>query len=137
VGSHVLERMRGRARDVRTRRAIQRWQYRQRRLAAGVWYRLRRVLADAQAAYVIAEQDARQLVAEGYRPDPCGADIAPAKVLVFVDERRLAAVASRRPIPVALGADFLAAAAVALVPFEGIRVSLGGRGVEDPAARPG
>lgn len=114
-----IDRMRARAQAVRTRAAIRLWQYRQRDLAAGVWFRLRRVLADAKGAYAISEDDARRLVAEGYAPEPCGAELAPEKTIIFVDGPRLAALASRRPIPVALGPEFLAARAVALVPFEG------------------
>ncbi|HEV8358624.1 MAG TPA: hypothetical protein VGX21_05695 [Methylomirabilota bacterium] len=42
-----------RVRQVRSRVAVQAWEYRQRHHAKGVWMRLRRILADAQAAYVI------------------------------------------------------------------------------------
>ncbi len=118
MSSAALERMHARARAVRTRSAIRRWQYRQRHLAAGVWYRLRRVLAGASTGYAIAVEDAHRLRAEGYELEACGAEIEPPKLLLFVDEARLESVASRRPIPIALGPDFLAAPAVALVPFE-------------------
>lgn len=118
MGESPVDRMRARARAVRTRAAIRRWQYRQRNLAAGVWFRLRRVLADAERAYAISDEDARQLVAEGYTPEPCGTEVAPEKTIIFVDEPRLAALSSRRPIPVRLGPAFLAARAVALVPFD-------------------
>ena len=110
--------MRARARAVHGRAAVKRWQYRQRALAAGVWFRLRRALAAAQAAYAISQEDARRLVDEGYPCAPCGNEIAPPKTLVFVNERRLSTLASRRQIPVALGPDFLLAETVALVPFE-------------------
>jgi hypothetical protein len=53
--------MRARASAVRTRRLVRGWQYRRRNLAAGVWFRLRRVLADARAAHVISEEDAARL----------------------------------------------------------------------------
>lgn len=118
MSSAALARMQARARAVRTQSAIRRWQYRQRHLAAGVWYRLRRVLADAKAAYAIAEDEAQRLHAEGYELHRCGTEIEPPKLLLFVDARRLETVASRRPIPVDLGPEFLAARAVALVPFE-------------------
>ena len=114
----AIERMQARARAVRTRAQVRAWRYRQRNLAAGVWFRLRRVLADAQAAYVISAEDARRLVAEGYECPACGREIAPAKAIVFVDERRLENVENRRPIRVDLGPAFLTADAVALVRFD-------------------
>jgi hypothetical protein len=83
-----------------------------------VWFRLRRVLADARAAYVVSGEDARRLMDEGYRFEPCGGELAPPKTLVFVSETRLSTLASRREIAVALGADFLLAGNVALVPFD-------------------
>jgi hypothetical protein len=110
--------MHARARAVRTRATIRAWQYRQRNLAAGAWFRLRRVLADAMAAYVIGDEDARRLLAEGYQAEACGLDVAPPKTLVFVDERRLSRIAGRRQVPVGLGPAVLAASALALVRFD-------------------
>jgi hypothetical protein len=136
VADTALERMQARARLVRTRSAIRHWEYRQRHLAAGVWFRLRRVLADASAAYAIAEEDAYRLRAEGYVSEACGAEIEPPKLLLFVDARRLDAIGSRRHIPVGLGPDFLAAPAVALVPFDGIR-DLSGQGNTHPPSSAG
>ena len=121
MDSRRLDRMQARARQVRTRVTVRRWNYRQRNLAAGVWFRLRRVLADAKAAYVISEQDARQLVTEGYRVEACGSQVTPEKAILFVDETRLSSVESRRSIPVRLGPDFLTATAIALVAFDGVR----------------
>ena len=117
----ALDRMRERVRSVRTRAAVRSWSYRQRHLAAGVWFALRRVLADARAAWVISDEDARQLVAEGYRPEACGGGIAPAKTLLFVDEPRLSKIETRRLITVGLGPDFLAAGAIALIAFDDVR----------------
>lgn len=68
--------------------------------------------------YVISDADAARLVREGCRVDPCGLDLVPPKQILFVDARRLAAAPSARAIPVRLSAEFLAATAVALVPFE-------------------
>ena len=116
-----LDRMQARARDVRTRAAVRGWEYRQRHLAAGVWLRLRRVLAGAKAAYVISDEDAVRLLAEGHRLEVCGREVAPEKKILFVDERRLAQVESRRPIAVGLGPDFLTASAIALVAFDDLR----------------
>ena len=86
-----------------------------------MWFRLRRVLADAATACAISEQDARLLIAEGYRADASGAGIAPEKTIVFVDERRLSGIEGRRPIPVGLGPEFLAARWIALIPFDETR----------------
>ena len=116
-----LDKMRARAADVRTRAAVRRWDYRQRNLAAGVWFRLRRVLADAKAAYVISDEDVRRLIAEEYAPQACGSEVTPEKIIVFVDEMRLSKVESRRPIRVGLGPDFLMAPAIALIAFDDVR----------------
>ena len=115
----AIDRMQARARTVRTRATVRRWRYRQRHLAAGVWFRLRRVLAEASAAYVITEEDALQLAAEGYEPEPSGGQVAPAKTILFVDKARLRTLGTCRPIPVSLGPEFLAARTIALVPFDG------------------
>lgn len=120
MDSRALERMRVHARTVRARAQVRAWKYRQRNLAAGVWFRLRRALADAKAAYVISDEDARRLLAEGYEGVACGREVAPEKAIVFVDERRLDRVESRRPIRVDLGTAFLAASAIALVRFDEI-----------------
>ena len=105
-------------RAVKARARVRSWTYRQRNLAAGVWFRLRRVLAQAQTAYDIPEEEARGLLAEGYRPEPCGGEVAPEKTILFVDEARLSRIATRRQIPVGLGPEFFAARAIALVPFD-------------------
>jgi uncharacterized protein involved in type VI secretion and phage assembly len=114
----ALERMRARARAVRARAEVRRWEYRQRNLAAGVWFRLRRVLADAREAYVISEDAARQLTAEGHRAEPAGAELSPEKAILFVSAARLAQIEGRLPIPVRLGPEFLEARVIALVPFD-------------------
>ena len=118
MDSPAIERLRARAQRVRTRAQVRGWEYRQRNLAAGVWFQLRRALADARAAYVIADEDARQLESEGYTVEACGRRLAPEKTMVFVDQQRLARIASRRSIPVGLGPEFLSAASVALVRFD-------------------
>ena len=118
MSSEGIDRLRARVRAVRTRAEVRAWQYRQRNLAAGVWFRLRRVLADAKEAYVIDDEDARRLLAEGYEAVASGGEVAPPKTMVFVDERRLARIVSRRWMPVGLGSAFLAAGAIALVRFD-------------------
>jgi hypothetical protein len=116
----LLDNMRARAHAVRTRAAIRSWEYRQRDLAAGVWFRIRRVLAEAKEAYTISEADAQQLIGEGCKPEPCGAQLAPEKTIIFVDVARLVQIESRRQMPVRLCPDFLMATAVALVPFDSL-----------------
>ena len=74
--------------------------------------------AEARDAYVISDEDDRRLVAEGYQPEPCGAQVSPEKTMLFVDDARLSDIASRRQIPVGLGPDFLAASAIVLIAFE-------------------
>jgi hypothetical protein len=121
VDRSLVDRMQARARAVRTRATVRRWNYRQRHLAAGVWFRLRRILADAKAAYVISERDAGQLAGEGYTLEAYGGCVTPEKLILFVDERRLSQIEARRPIPVNLGPDFLSATAIALVAFDDVR----------------
>jgi hypothetical protein len=53
-------------------RLVRAWEFRQRHHAKGMWMRLRRVLADAQSAYVIPSVEAQKLLAEGYAAHPVG-----------------------------------------------------------------
>jgi hypothetical protein len=110
--------MEARAKAVRTAAAVRRWRYRQRHLAAGVWFKFRLVLARASAVYAISAADARRLLDEGYGAEPCGRQLAPEKTLLFVDARRLSTIAERRPLRVGLGPDVLTAPILALVPFD-------------------
>jgi hypothetical protein len=102
----------------RRRMLIRAWQHRQRNHTHGVWFRLRRVLADAQDAYILTRADATELVAEGYRAEPVGSELAPARLIVFAPAARLARLASARPIIVRLSAELLSAEALGLTRFE-------------------
>jgi hypothetical protein len=113
--SPVLNR---RLRDQRARVLIRSFGYRQRHHAHGVWFSFRRVLAGAAAAYVISEDDATTLAAEGCHVEPVGRQLQPPKLIVSVPPGRMARVASARPVPVRLGGELLAAACLGLVPFE-------------------
>jgi hypothetical protein len=113
--SPTLER---RVREQRARRLLGSLDYRQRRHARGVWFRLRRVLADASAAYVIPEAEARKLIAEGHRAEPAGQELEPAKLIVIASPARIARIGSARPLPVRLSGELLAATCLALTPFE-------------------
>ena len=102
----------------RARVLVRSFDYRQRRHARGVWFRLRRVLADAGAAYVIPEDEARRLIAEGHRPEPVGQELEPPKLIVMASSARIAQIASAQPVPMRLGGELLAATCLALTPFE-------------------
>ena len=100
---------------------VRAWEYRQRRHAHGVWYRLRRVLARASAAYLITREDAETLTAEGWLPEAVGRELEPPKHIVVVPADRVVHLASARPIPVRLGAELLSAEYLALTSFEPYR----------------
>ena len=92
--------------------------YRQRHHAHGVWFRLRRALTAASAAFVIPPEEARTLMAEGHRAAPVGEELEPPKLIVFVPVDRIARIAAAQPVAVRLSADVLAAEGLALVPFD-------------------
>jgi hypothetical protein len=113
--SAVFER---RLRAQRARVLIRMHDYRQRRHAHGVWLRLRRVLADASAAYAISADDARALAAAGHQVQPVGAELEPPKLIVSVPAERVRTIAGAEQVPVRLGGALLAAPGLALVPFD-------------------
>jgi hypothetical protein len=83
-----------------------------------VWFRLRRILADARHAHVIPRGAALELIAEGYRPEPVGEELDPPRLILFVPEERIARIPSARPVPVRLEAELLAAECLALTAFD-------------------
>lgn len=103
--------------EVRSRLAVRSWEYRQRHLSHGVWFRVRHVLAYASKTYVIPESEVAQLLAEGYEPEPVGRELEPEKVLIFLPAERAEHIPGAREIEVRLTAPFLEARAVALVRF--------------------
>jgi len=107
-----------RLREQRARVLIRSLDYRQRHHARGVWFRLRRVLADAGAACIITEDDARKLVAEGHRVEPVGQELEPPKLIVFASSERIAQITSAEPVPMRLSRELLAAEHLVLAPFE-------------------
>ncbi len=107
-----------RVKAARSRAAVRAWEYRQRNHAKGKWYFLRRLLADARVAYALTEHAARQLLAEGHRPEPVAEQMEPPKTILCLPGERIDTIIDKRQIPVRLGADFLAARYVALVRFE-------------------
>ncbi len=109
-----LEPLERRARRLRSRAAIRRWEHRQRHLAKGVWYRLRRVLVDARACWAISEDEAARLCAEGWEPEPAGLELAPPRRLFVLPEDRIEAITEREPLRVGLTAELLTAPAVVM-----------------------
>jgi len=103
---------------VRAQAAIRAWEYRQRNHSKGVWFRLRRVLADAESAFAISNSEIEKLEAEGYKREPVGAEIEPQKVILFVPAARIEEIPGKRRLLVALDADFFAAPCVVLRRFE-------------------
>ncbi len=110
--------LQSRARRVRVQTAIRAWEYRQRNHSKGVWFRLRRVLADAESAFAIEGCEADRLEKEGYLRVPVGDAIEPRKVILFVPAARFERILNKRRLRVALDADFLAARWVVLIRFE-------------------
>ena len=107
-----------RLREQRARVLIRAHDYRQRRHAHGVWLRLRRVLADASAAYAVSVDDARALVAEGHAVMPVGAELEPPKIIVTVPADRVRVIGGAEQVPIRIGGALLAAPCLALVPFD-------------------
>ena len=107
-----------RLRQHRSRVLVRSRDYRQRRHAQGVWFRLRRVLADASEAYAVTPEQAQELVEEGYTAEPVGQELEPPRFIVFVAAARVARMATARPLPLRLSAELLTAECLALVPFE-------------------
>ena len=106
-----------RLRQYRRRALVRSREYRQRNHAHGVWFRLRRALAQASAASVISRDEARTLAAEGYSVEPVGAEFDPPKVILFAPPDRIAQLPSARPVAVGLNATLLSAECLALAPF--------------------
>ena len=107
-----------RVKAVHARARVRRWEYRQRNLAHGAWDRFRAALAHAQDAYVIDDEIAQALIAEGYVADQRGRGLEPPRTLVWVTADRVARLDGARPIALRIDADLLAARCLALVPFE-------------------
>ena len=114
----MKESLQRRAQSVGSRAAVRAWEYRQRHHAKGSWYALRRLLAAASHAYALSEPSAQELLSEGARPEPAGERLEPPKTILFVPAPRLELVPDKKPLPVRLGAELLAARFIALVRFD-------------------
>jgi hypothetical protein len=113
----VTEAMHRRVRAIEQRTNLRRWEYRQREHARGVWFLLRRLLADAQEAFVLDAADAGRVIEMGFEPEPVGARLAPPLTLVFAPRAAVASLPSARRVPVRLSTELLSAPCVALVRF--------------------
>jgi hypothetical protein len=87
-----------------------------------VWFRLRRVLADASEIHAIPPHEARKLIAEGYPPEPVGQELELPKLIVFVPVEfvpveRITQIAEARPLPARLGTELLDADCLAPTRF--------------------
>jgi len=101
----MRESLQQRAQRARSRAAVRAWEYRQRKHSKGVWFRLRRVLADAESAFAIGCSEVERLKQEGYRTEPVGAEIEPPKMLLFVPAARLDQIPQKRRLRIALDAE--------------------------------
>ena len=79
-----------RLRELRSRMLVRAFDHRQRRHARGVWFRLRRALTFAEEAYALPPDEAKRLLAQGYRPEPVSRELEPPRVLLFVPAARVA-----------------------------------------------
>jgi hypothetical protein len=113
----MIDALNRRVADLRRRVLVRSWEYRQRHHARGVWFRLRRLLADASAAFAISDDEARALVAEGFRIEAVGRALEPPKVILFAPADRVRRLASARPVPVRLGRELLEAEYLVLTRF--------------------
>jgi hypothetical protein len=82
-----------------------------------MWTRLRRVLADARLAFIVSEEDAATLAAEGVAAASVGDELQPSKTIQVVPEARARALPSHREVTVRLGPEILGARHVVLCPF--------------------
>ncbi len=115
-----IERLHARARAQQARLVVRRWEARQIATSKGTWYRLRRALTFAEAAYAVDAATVEVLLAEGWMRAPVGDELEPVKDYVFVSRERVSRMTSARPLTIRLSAELLAEPHVVLVPFEGI-----------------
>lgn len=113
-----MHKLAARVRESRARALVHAWEYRQRKYAKGVWFRLRRVLTRAAEAYVISTAEAERLLSEGWLPEAVSQELEPPRMILFVSKERASAIAERRSIAVTLSPDLLGASALVLVKFE-------------------
>ena len=116
----ALESLHARAGAIRSRALVRRWEMRQLGRAAGVWFRLGRLLAFSRSAWALSDSDAETLVAAGHSPHPVGLELEPPRRFFVIAEEQLASLASAREVPLRASAEILGCRTLALVPFEGL-----------------
>lgn len=109
MSTEMIDALRRRARDVRSRALVRRWEYRQRHHAKGSWGRLRRALAEAEAAWSVPEREIRRLRAQGYPSEPVGAEFEPPKEILWVPREVVETLADAVSLPLRLGPEILSA----------------------------
>jgi hypothetical protein len=112
----MTDAMRARAAKFAARVAARKWEYRQRDLAHGVWFRLRRVLALAETVREVSDDVMDGLVAAGAPLEPVGGELEPPKRIVVVPHA-LASSLEARVLAVRLSAELLGAKNLVLTPF--------------------
>jgi hypothetical protein len=123
-----LERLAERARAIRSRAAVRRWELRQLHHAAGAWHRLSRRLALTRRAWVIDDDVATALLAAGQAPDPAGLAFEPPLRWFVLSDAHVRTLAGAREIALQASPELLACRNLALVPFAGSGASGGGGG---------
>jgi len=106
---------------MRQRLVVRAWEYRQRDLAKGVWTKVRRLLVDAESAWIIDAADVEIVRAAGIRPESDGLRLQPPKEIRFVSSEVLSTLPSRQTIDLGMNAAFLEATHVVLVAHPGFR----------------
>jgi len=117
-----FESLHARAGAIRSRALVRRWEMRQLGRAAGVWFRLGRLLAFSRSAWALSESDAETLVAAGHSPHPVGLELEPSRKLFVVAEDQLASLSSAREVPLRASTEILGCRTLALVLFEGLEM---------------
>ena len=113
----MREALQRRVREIRGREAIRRWEYRQRRHSKGVWFRLRRLLAEAETAIAITDDELARLRATGIEPQAVGAELMPPKQILLLDAGMARSVVGEG-LPLRLDARLLASKNIVLIRFE-------------------
>lgn len=106
-----------RVREIRALAAIQRWEIRQRRHAAGSWFALERLFALSQRAWILSAEDIETLVAAGYEPHPAGLALEQQKKIFILRASEIPSIAGACEIALRSSVELLLAPAIALLPF--------------------
>jgi hypothetical protein len=113
----VNARLHERARQVRARTLVRRWELRQQAHAKGTWYRLRRLLAGAERVFVVSDADLEQLLAAGHALHAVSAQLHPQRRITSATAGEVERLPSARETPVRLAAELLGERNWVLVPF--------------------